>query len=77
MISEALQQGLWAALFVSLYLYQLQEGRRHQTEAKGREDKLTAFLSEMSKQFEALARQYERLSEDVQDIKTEIRCHSK
>ncbi|MCW2278749.1 BhlA/UviB family holin-like peptide [Heliophilum fasciatum] len=75
LVSEALKQGVWAGLFVSLYVYQLQEGRRQQNESRGREDKLTAFLSEMSKQFESLARQYERLSDDVQEIKNEIRNH--
>ncbi|MBC9786451.1 hypothetical protein GJ688_13630 [Heliobacillus mobilis] len=73
LLAEALSQGLWATLFVSLYLYQLQESRRLQTEARGREDKLTDFLRDISKQFEILAKQYERLSDDVQIIKSEIR----
>lgn len=72
-MAEALSQGLWATLFVSLYLYQLQESRRLQTEAKLREDKLTDFLIDVSKQFEILALQYQKLSGDVQEIKVEIR----
>ncbi|MBC9785495.1 hypothetical protein H1S01_13385 [Heliobacterium chlorum] len=73
LLAEALSQGLWASLFVSLYLYQLQESRRLQAEARSREDRLTNFLKDISKQFEILAKQYERLSDDVQIIKSEIR----
>ncbi|MTV50766.1 hypothetical protein GJ688_17685 [Heliobacillus mobilis] len=73
LLTEALSQGLWASLFVSLYLYQLQESRRLQAEARNREDRLTDFLKDISKQFEILAKQYERLSDDVQIIKSEIR----
>ncbi|MZP28678.1 hypothetical protein GTO91_02955 [Heliobacterium undosum] len=77
LISVALEQGLWAALFVSLYLYQLNDSRRLQSEAKVREDKLTDFLKDVSRQFEVLAKQYEKLSCDVQEIKIDIRERGK
>ncbi|QGG47660.1 BhlA/UviB family holin-like peptide [Heliorestis convoluta] len=73
LLKAALEQGLWALLFVSLYLYQLNESRRLQADAKEREVKLTNFLQDMTRQFELLAMQYERLSDNVQEIKSEIR----
>ncbi len=75
LIGAALQQGLWAALFVSLYLYQLKSNGSQQDAAKGREDKLYTFITDITKQFEILAKQYEHMSEDIREIKTEI--HSK
>ncbi|MFS0841180.1 BhlA/UviB family holin-like peptide [Paenibacillus sp. 1P03SA] len=65
-IDAALKDGLWAVLFVSLFLYNLKE-------SKTRENKLMNFIDEISKQFEALAKQYERLSEDVRTIKDDIK----
>lgn len=58
----ALKEGLWAVLFVSLYLYQLRD-------SKTRENKLMKFIDEISVQFEKLAKQYDRLSDDVKAIK--------
>jgi chromosome segregation ATPase len=72
LINAALKDGLWAALFISLYLYQLKESRRNQDDAQAREGKLMTFIDEISSQFEKLARQYERLSEDVREIKNDI-----
>ncbi|MTV47858.1 hypothetical protein GJ688_02520 [Heliobacillus mobilis] len=73
LLTKAVEQGIWALLFVSLYLYQLQDSRRLQFDAKERENKLTDFLRDITRQFELLAKQYERLSDDVQEIKSEIR----
>jgi chromosome segregation ATPase len=72
-LDSAMQQGLWALLFVSLYLWQLKEARRTQDEARGREDKLMTFIDDISEQFAALAKQYERISEDVREIKDGMR----
>lgn len=69
----ALKDGIFAALFVSLYLYQLRESRRLQDDAKNRENRLMGFMDSLSEQFEALARQYEKLSVDVTAIKDEIK----
>ena len=71
-MGAAVQQGLWAVLFVSLFLYQLKEGRRREDVAGERESKLTTFITEISKQFEILAKQYERMSEDIREIKCDI-----
>lgn len=71
-MGAAVQQGLWAVLFVSLFLYQLKEGRRREDIATERESKLASFITEISKQFEILAKQYERMSEDIREIKCDI-----
>ncbi|MFT4413175.1 BhlA/UviB family holin-like peptide [Fredinandcohnia humi] len=73
LLQGAMEQGLWAVLFVSLYLYQLHENRQTRQEARQREEQLTTFISDITKQFEALAKQYERMSDDIQEIKMEIR----
>lgn len=68
----ASSQGLWAALFIFLFVYQLREGKTTREEARGREDKLVNFISDMSKNFEKLAEEYSRLAEDVDYIKVEV-----
>jgi hypothetical protein len=73
LIKAALQQGLWAVLFVSLYVYQLKDSRRLQDEARVREEKLTGFITDITKQFENLARQFENMSNDISEIKDEIK----
>lgn len=65
-------QGVWAAMFIFLFLYQLKENKSAREEARGREDKLVNFINEMSKNFERLAAQYARLAEDVDFIKVEV-----
>ncbi|WP_092474325.1 BhlA/UviB family holin-like peptide [Desulfotruncus arcticus] len=72
MFNYAFKEGLWAVLFVSLYYYQLRESRRLQDEAKQREDKLTAFIHDITKQFELLTEQYRKIADDVNDIKVSI-----
>lgn len=72
-IKTAIEQGLWAVLFVSLYFYQLRQNENQRKEAREREDKLTSFITDISKQFEGLVRQYERISEDIEDIKQDLR----
>lgn len=73
LVKEAVGQGLWAVLFVSLYIYQLKESRRQMDEAKIREDKLMGFINDMGTQFETLARQYDSMSDDIREIKQELR----
>lgn len=77
LLTGAMEQGLWALLFVSLYWYQLNESRRLMQEARDRETKLTEFIDGIVKQLETLARQYERISEDVTDIKHDISVYRK
>lgn len=68
----ATKQGIWAVLFISLFYYQLIESRRREQESIEREGKVLNFISEITKQFEGLVHQYERLAEDVQEINHKI-----
>lgn len=71
--------GIWATLFITLFLYQLKENKTARVESQNlleqaheRENKLVSFLNEMSRNFEKLTSQYERLADDVDFIKVEI-----
>lgn len=52
--------------------HQLQENKKQSEIARDREDKLTNFLSGMKEEFSKLVKQYEKLSDDVEDIKQVI-----
>lgn len=84
LLKEATKQGLWAVLYVSLYIYTLRESRRREDklredyqelrqESRERENKLTVFINEISKQYERLATSLEVLSSDVDDIRDELK----
>jgi hypothetical protein len=62
----ALEQGLWAVLFVSLYFWQLKT-------SKSREDRLMDFIDKITEQFENLDKRTDKIASDVADIKQEIR----
>ena len=68
----ATSQGVWAAMFIFLFVYQLRESKLIREDARGREDKLVTFITDMSKNFENLAAEYCRLATDVDYIKVEI-----
>ncbi|OMF30079.1 hypothetical protein BK133_17080 [Paenibacillus sp. FSL H8-0548] len=71
------KQGIWAILFISLYYYQLKESKRREQESIERERKVLDFISDIAMQFEGLVKQYEKLSEDVQDIRMELSNQNK
>jgi hypothetical protein len=84
LVAEAAKQGLWAILYVTLFIYVLTESKRRENrlrddynelrnESRERENKLTDFIHDISKQFERLARGVERLTLDVDEIKDELR----
>ena len=84
LVAEATKQGLWAVLYVSLYVYTLFESKRRENqlrddyiqlrdESRSREDKLTDFITEITKQYERLATGIDRLTFDVDEIKDEIK----
>lgn len=95
LLAEAAKQGLWAILYVSLFVYTLKESRRQETVAKERENRLrdeynelrkesrerenmlTAFINDITRQYERIAFAVERLSNDVDDIKDEIKLHNR
>jgi dihydroorotase len=66
LFSLASKEGLFAVMFVALFIYQIMDSRN-------REKKLMDFISEITKQFEALARQYEKLAEDVDEIRQDMK----
>jgi DnaJ-domain-containing protein 1 len=72
-LKGALEQGLWAVLFISLYLWELRENRRREDESRKREDRLMQFIEDISQQFENLNNRYEKLNSDVADIKAVIK----
>jgi hypothetical protein len=83
-LAEAAKQGLWAILYVTLFIFVLTESKRRENrlrddynelrnESRERENKLTDFIHDISKQFERLARGVERLTLDVDEIKDELR----
>ena len=82
--AEVAKQGLWAVLYVTLFLYTLRESKRReerlrddyvqlQNDNRDRENKLTSFLTDITKEFERLATGFERLTVDVDEIKDEIK----
>ena len=91
LFAEAAKQGLWAVLYISLFVYTLKESRRQEEIARQREDKLreeyqelrkesrerenmlTNFINDISRQYERLATGVERLTVDVDEIKDELK----
>lgn len=84
LLAEAARQGLWAILYVSLFVYTLKESKRREErlrndymelkeESRDRENKLTTFIVDITKQYERLATGVEKLSVDVDDIKDELK----
>lgn len=65
LLELASKEGLFAVLFVALFVYQILDSRN-------REKRLMDFMDEITKQFEALARQYEKLAEDVDEIRKDM-----
>ena len=65
-IKAALEQGIWAALFVSLFYYQLKE-------SKHREERLMAFIDDIAQQFKILDSRTSKISCDIDDIKHQLK----
>lgn len=72
-LSEAAKQGLWAILYVALFIYTLKESRRQEVNAYNREERIhkdfTKFREECQKRERMLTdfinditKQYERLA---------------
>lgn len=84
LLKIAAEKGIWAVLFITLFLYQLRDSRNREAESKldaqrreekceARENKLTEFLDGMHRQLEGLVRNYDKLEEDVKEIKDDLR----
>jgi hypothetical protein len=66
LLDLASKESLFAVMFVALFLYQIMDSRK-------REERLMSFIDEITKQFEVLARQYEKLAEDVDEIRLDMK----
>ena len=62
----AVEQGIWAILFVSLFFYQLKE-------SKHREERLMAFIDDIAQQFKILDSRTTKISCDLDDIKHQLK----
>ena len=65
-IEAALEQGIWAVMFVSLFFYQLRE-------SKHREERLMAFIDDIAQQFKILDSRTTKISSDLDDIKHQLK----
>lgn len=65
-MSLASKEGLFAVMFVALFLYQILDSRK-------REERLMNFIDNISSQFESLAKQYEKLADDVDEIRQDMK----
>lgn len=66
LVSLATKEGLFATMFVVLFIYQIFDSRQ-------REKRLMDFMDSISEQFGELAKQYERLAEDVDEIRQDMK----
>lgn len=83
LLAEATKQGLWAILYITLYLYTLHEGRRQQNISSDREDNLRTETSKLRKEcldreakltdfINSMAKQFERLAAQYERIATDV-----
>jgi hypothetical protein len=63
-------EGVWALLFVILFVWTLKKSDQ-------RETRLMSFMDTMKEEFGNLVRQYERMSEDIEEIKDEMKDKGK
>ncbi|MCY8048439.1 BhlA/UviB family holin-like peptide [Bacillus haynesii] len=59
---------VFAVLFIWLFFRQIRQSEE-------RENKLYTFLDNMKEEFAKLVKHYQRLSNDVEDIKEELKVH--
>lgn len=66
------KESIFTVLFVFMLFKQMKHSEEQESRSREREEKLTTFLDGMKDEFANLVKQYERLSEDVEDIKNQI-----
>ncbi|MGR9546530.1 BhlA/UviB family holin-like peptide [Priestia megaterium] len=66
------KESIFTVLFVFMLFRQIKHSEEQEVRSRDREEKLTTFLNDMKNEFANLVKQYERLSEDVEDIKNHI-----
>lgn len=65
LMNAGLEKGIFAVLFIWLFYSERKKSEE-------REDKLTSFLEGMREEFAKLVGSYERLTDDVSDIKSRL-----
>lgn len=65
LLNAGLEKGVFAILFIWLFYSERKKSEE-------REDKLTSFLEGMREEFAKLVGSYERLTDDVSDIKARL-----
>jgi len=82
-ISEAVKQGLWAVLYIALFIHTLRESKRQQDIAKEREDRLREEYQELRKEnrereakltnfINEITKQYERIAKAVEKLTIDV-----
>lgn len=82
-ITELMKQGVWAILYVSLYVYTLKEANQQQESAKEREEQIRIDHQEFRKEsyerekrlmllIEEVTNQYERLAADIEYVTVDM-----
>lgn len=83
LLAEAAKQGLWAILYVSLFVYTLRESRRQQDLAKARENRLREEYqdlrhesqkreSKLTNFINEITKQFERLATSVERLTLDV-----
>lgn len=83
LLAEAAKQGLWAILYVTLFVYTLRESRRQQEIGKEREDRLRNEYHELRNEsrerenkltmfINDITKQYERLATGVERLTLDV-----
>ncbi|WP_033829087.1 BhlA/UviB family holin-like peptide [Bacillus andreraoultii] len=83
LLAEAAKQGLWAVLYITLFIYTLKESRRQENNAKEREDRLREEYNELRKEsrerenmlttfINDITRAYERLATAVERLSYDV-----
>ena len=82
-VTEVIQQGIWAILYVSLFVYTLRESKRQQEISKSREDELRREYKEfreegysreqkLMKFINDTTAQYERIATGVERLSLDV-----
>lgn len=83
LFAEAARQGLWAVLYIALFVYTLKESRRREEEAKQRENNLRQEYNQLRKEsherenllmnfINDITKQYERLATAVERLTYDV-----
>ena len=72
LLELGLRDGIFAGLFIALLVYVLRTSKEREEKSNERENKLYVFLDGMKDEFSKLVGNYEKLSNDVNEIRVDI-----